>query len=64
MSAVINTQKRHIYLYAEDFDYDVWSEYCDICGVPSSATEIKIVFDDDDVSYEDSDTERGEDDEA
>lgn len=43
--------KRHIYIYAEDFDCDVWEEYCDICDVPYSATEIKIVFNEDDVKY-------------
>ena len=55
MSAETKAKKRHIYLYAEDFDCDVWEEYCDICGVPYSATEIKIVFNEDDVDYADGD---------
>lgn len=57
MSVATKTKKRHIYLYAEDFDCDVWEEYCDICGVPYSATEIKIVFNEDDVDYADGDDE-------
>lgn len=55
MSAETNAKKRHIYIYAEDFMPDVWEEYCDICGVPPSATEIKIVFDEDEVEYADGD---------
>lgn len=57
MSAETNEKKRHIYIYAEDFMPDVWEKYCDICGVPPSATEIKIVFDGDEVEYADSDDE-------
>lgn len=57
MSAEISAKKRHIYIYAEDFLPDVWEEYCDICRVPPSATEIKIVFDEDDVEYADGDDE-------
>lgn len=52
MSQETKTEVRHIYLYAEDFDCDVWQEYCNVCGVPDSATEIKIVFHEDDVSYD------------
>lgn len=52
MSQETKTKVRHIYLYAEDFDRDVWSEYCDVCGAPDDATEIKIVFNEDDVSYD------------
>lgn len=34
----------YIVLYADDYDYDVWVEYCDICHVPHSATSIEIKF--------------------
>lgn len=49
---------RHIVLYAEDYDYDVWQEYCDICGVDCYATSIKIKFNSEDVyAYSDEDDE-------
>jgi hypothetical protein len=34
----------YIVLYSDDYDYDVWEEYCDICGVSRNATSIKIKF--------------------
>lgn len=34
----------YIVLYADDFDCDVWAEYCDICKVSHSATYVKIKF--------------------
>lgn len=34
----------HIVLYADNFDWDVWKEYCDICDVGYSATYIDIKF--------------------
>ena len=34
----------YIVLYADDFDYDVWKEYCDICGVGYDATYIRFNF--------------------
>lgn len=44
------TQQNHIVLYRDEFDEDVWQEYCDICGVPSADTrEITIKFYDIDV---------------
>ena len=45
----------HIIIYADDFSYDIWEEYCEICGVDPSATSISISFDEDDVipRYED-----------
>ena len=50
---------RYIILYADDYDYDVWEEYCDICGVDCDATYIKIHFDDKNVEC-DSDNEQSE----
>lgn len=35
----------HIILYADDYSYDVWEDYCNICGVSSSANSICIGFD-------------------
>lgn len=34
----------YIILYADDYDHDVWQEYCDVCGVGYNATYIKIKF--------------------
>ena len=58
----------HIILYADDFNYDVWKEYCEICGVHPSAISITIIFDDNDVKayydeedYDDEDEEEDED---
>lgn len=42
----------YIVLYPDDYDYDVWENYCDICGVGYDATCIKIKFNPDDVEYE------------
>ena len=53
----------HIILYPEDFSYDVWEEYCEICGVHSSATSITIVFNDEDVRAEYGDDYEEDDDE-
>lgn len=55
--------KSHIILYPEDFSYDVWEEYCEICGVHSSATSITIVFNDEDVRAEYGDDYEEDDDE-
>ena len=33
-----------ITIYAEDFDTDVWEDYCRITRVPFSATSISITF--------------------
>lgn len=44
--------KSHIILYADEFDYDVWEDYCEICGVHHSARKITIVFNDEDVKAE------------
>ena len=35
----------HIILYADDFSYDVWEEYCEICGEDASAISLTISFD-------------------
>jgi len=47
----------HIILYADEFVYSIWEEYCEICGVSPSASQIKIVFNTDDVTatYDDDD---------
>jgi hypothetical protein len=34
----------YIVLYADDYDYDVWEEYCTACGVSYNATYIKVKF--------------------
>ena len=34
----------YIVLYSDDYDYDVWREYCDICNVPHDVTWIRIEF--------------------
>ena len=49
--------KSKIILYADEFDYDTWAQYCDICGVHRSATAISIQFKKKDVmaAYEDED---------
>ena len=44
-------KENYIKLYAEDFDTDVWEDYCRIVGVPNDSVIIKIRFTDDDVSY-------------
>jgi hypothetical protein len=49
---------RTIILYADDFDCDVWKEYCDVVGVSYSASSITIKFDHNDVkTNEDCDDE-------
>lgn len=35
----------YIILYADDYDWDVWEEYCAICGVSEDASCIRIQFD-------------------
>lgn len=44
-------KKNYITIYSEDYDNDIWKEYCDICNVPYDATEITIKFNDKDLSY-------------
>ena len=39
----------YIILYADDYGYDVWKQYCDICGVSYDSTYIEIKFNDKDV---------------
>ena len=36
----------YIVLYADDFAYDVWEEYCRVCKVSTYSTCIKIKFED------------------
>jgi len=40
---------KYIILYADEFDYDTWEQYCDICGVSRNSTVIKISFSDENV---------------
>ena len=37
-------EKSYIVIYAEDFDQDIWEDYCKICGVSTDCTYIKIKF--------------------
>ena len=41
----------YIVLYADDYNYDVWEEYCDICGADYDATYIRIKFKSEDVEF-------------
>jgi len=41
--------KSRIVLYADEFDEDVWEQYCEICDVPYDSSEITIYFDTKDV---------------
>ena len=46
----------YIVLYSDEFDNDVWEEYCSICKVSPTATSLKIIFDeceDVEAEYED-----------
>lgn len=43
---------RYITLYADEYDCDVWKEYCDAAGVSYETTEITIKFKGDDVEYQ------------
>lgn len=43
----------YIVLYADDYDWDVWEQYCDICGVDYNASYIKIKFKSEDVEADD-----------
>ncbi len=44
---------KYIILYADDYDCDVWEEYCDACNVSHYATYIKIKFNANDVEADD-----------
>lgn len=35
----------YIVLYSDEFNNDVWEEYCSICKVSPTATSLKIIFD-------------------
>ncbi len=37
--------KRHIKIYRDEFDSDVWRDYCEICEVCESSDYIFIGFD-------------------
>lgn len=52
----------YIVLYSEDYYWDVWERYCDICGVHRGATCIKIHFDPKYVEYEMDDDDYDEED--
>ena len=40
-----------IVLYSDEFPVDIWKNYCRICDVPNTATQITITFKDNDVKY-------------
>lgn len=44
-----NGRERYIMLYADDYNYSVWEEYCDALGIDSTETEVRINCDYDDV---------------
>ena len=44
--------KNYIKLYADDFDRDVWEDYCLATNVPTTAVSITIYFEDKDIEYE------------
>ncbi len=54
---MIKNEQAHIILYAEDFDQDVWKQYCNIADVPYEAQSMTIKFDRNDVDYDDDDEE-------
>lgn len=35
-------ETKYIFLYADEYDKEVWEDYCDILGVPYSSFEIKV----------------------
>ena len=45
-------KKNYIKIWAEDFDRDIWRDYCDACNVPYDSISIKIYFNDEDVEGE------------
>ena len=47
----MDKKETYIKLYADEFDTDVWEQYCVSAGVPISATMIKISFNYSDVIY-------------
>lgn len=40
---------KHIILYADEFDSDVWEDYCKICGVSRNSRSITIIFNEENV---------------
>ena len=60
--------ENYIVLYAEDFNSDIWEEYCEICGESPSAISLRIPFNPQKVEaeyeeYDESDGEYEEEDE-
>lgn len=54
----------YIVLYQDEFDNDLWKEYCSICKVSPAATSLKIIFDEcEDVEAEYDEDEYDEDEE-
>lgn len=44
-----NKKTNYITIYADDFDVDIWENYCHAANVPLDATYITIYFNDEDV---------------
>lgn len=45
--------KNYITIYADDFDRDVWEDYCTATNVPLTAQSITITFRDSQIIYKD-----------
>lgn len=43
---------RYLVLYADEYDADVWKDYCDAAGVSYDATEITVKFHGEDVTWQ------------
>ena len=44
--------ERFIILYREDYDCDIWEQYCEICGVSTYVNSLSIKFNTKDVKAE------------
>lgn len=53
--------RAHIILYGDEFEYDVWKQYCNACGAEPSAESIVIRFDMEDATYNYPEEEENED---
>lgn len=50
-------KEAYIKLYADDYDTDVWEQYCVSAGCPLTSTVITVRFNYKDVSYDEGETE-------
>ena len=37
-----NNRERYIVLYADDYDYDIWEDYCHSLGISVTETEVRV----------------------